>query len=257
MMDGFGVFLRKELREAWRTARLPVVVGIFFILGMLSPLAAKYTPELLKSLGSGIQIIVPPPQASDAIDQFLKNVGGDGVFIAILLAMGMVAREKERGTAAFVLAKPLSRPAFLLAKLVALALTLAAGVGVAGLATYIYTALLFKPVAVGGFIIACLLVLLMLLAYAAVTFLGSTLTRSSLPAAGIGLVGFAAVSLLGIFPRVQPYTPAALNDMARALPLGLSPHHVVEPLVATGVLIVAMGLLSWLAFRSQEQAPAS
>ena len=74
---------RKELREAWRTSRLPVIVLIFFALGLMSPLLAKYTPELLKSLGGSITIVVPPPQTSDAVDQFLKNVGQNGIIIAI------------------------------------------------------------------------------------------------------------------------------------------------------------------------------
>src|SRR5262245_21834866 len=112
-MNGFGVFLRKELREAVRSNRLLVVGVIFILLGILSPLGAKYTPDLLKSLGNGVQIILPAPTVNDAIAQFLKNVGGNGVFIAILLALGVVAREKERGTTAFVLTKPLPRQAFL------------------------------------------------------------------------------------------------------------------------------------------------
>ena len=122
-MEGFGVFLRKELREAVRSNRLLVVTVIFVVLGIISPLTAKYTPELLKALGTGqpgVQITFPTPTVADAIAQYLKNVAGTGIFIAILLPMGMVAREKERGTAAFVLTKPLSRAAFLGAKLVAL-----------------------------------------------------------------------------------------------------------------------------------------
>ena len=54
----------------------------------------------------------------DAADQFLKNLGQAGILTAILLAMGSVANEKERGTAALILSKPASRGAFLGAKLV-------------------------------------------------------------------------------------------------------------------------------------------
>ena len=45
--------------------------------------------------------------------------------------MGAVATEKERGTAALILTKPVSRAAFLVAKLVAIGLTLAVAVAVA------------------------------------------------------------------------------------------------------------------------------
>src|SRR5579872_2281248 len=130
-MDGFPIFLRKELRESVRTNRLLVAVVVFAILGIISTLTAKYTPELLKLVGTssdGATIILPTPTVKDAITQFIKNVAGTGIFVAVLLPMGLVAREKERGTAAFVLTKPLSRPAFLTAKLVSLGLTLTAGV---------------------------------------------------------------------------------------------------------------------------------
>jgi ABC-2 type transport system permease protein len=256
-MNGFAVFLRKELREAWRTARLPVVVGIFFIFGALSPVLAKYTPEILKSLGGGVQIIVPPPQAADAVDQFLKNVAGNGIFVAILLTMGLVAREKERGTAAFALAKPLTRPAFLVAKLVALLLTLGVGIAVAGAATYVYTAMLFSSLSVPGFMGCCALVLLMLSAYAAPTFLGSTLVRSQLPAAGLGIAAWLIIAILGALPKVGEYTPSALLESARAVALGMQPQHLGTALLGTLGLIVAALLLAWLSFRSQELPAAA
>lgn len=256
MMDGFGVFLRKELREGWRTSRIPVIVVIFFAFGLMSPLLAKYTPELLKSLGGSVQIIVPPPQVSDAVDQFLKNVGQDGIIVAILLAMGVVAREKERGTAAFVLTKPVSRPAFLAAKLGGLVATLGVGVAVAAAATYIYTALLFTPLSAGGFILSCLLVLLSILVYAAITFLASTLVSSSLPAAGIGLAAWLLLSLLGALPKIGDFTPGGLIAPARAIVLGTTPEHLGQSLLGTSILIVVSVVLAWLSFRSQELAAA-
>jgi ABC-2 type transport system permease protein len=254
-MDGFAIFLRKELRESLRTNRLLVAVVVFAILGIISPLTAKYTPELLKALGtssSGVTVIVPPPTVTDAIAQFIKNVSSFGIFVAILLPMGLVAREKERGTAAFVLTKPLSRPAFLMAKLVSLGLTLTAGVAVGALATYWYTALLFTPLSLGGFLAAALLVLLFLLVYASFTFLGSTLANAQLPAAGIGLAGWIVVSILGIFPRIGQYTPAGLLDPASQLALGLTPQHLWVSIGASVALLVVVLLLAWLSFRGQE-----
>ncbi len=252
-MDGFSVFLRKELREAWRTSRLPVVMGVFFMLGLISPLTAKYTPELLKSLGNGVQIVLPTPRAADAIDQFLKNVGGDGIFVAILVTMGLVAREKDRGTTAFVLTKPLTRQAFLAAKLIGLLTTLAAGLAVASVTAYAYTAWLFQPTSAAGFLGAAMLVLLMLTAYAAITFLGSTLLRSSLPAAAIGIAAFLVISILGALPQIGDYTPGALMGAARAIALGAEPQHLGPALAGTLLLAGASLALSWLAFRQQEQ----
>lgn len=257
-MDGFAIFLRKELRESLRTNRLLVVVAIFAILGIISPLSAKYTPELLKALGTsggGVTITVATPTVKDAIAQFIKNVAGTGILVALLLPMGLVAREKERGTAAFVLTKPLSRMAFLTAKLVALGLTLTAGVAIGALATYWYTALLFTSTSVRGFVAASLLVLLSLLVYASFTFLGSTVMRGQLPAAGIGLAGWIVVSILGAFPALAQYTPASLLDSASQLALGLAPpQHLWISIGASVALLVVVLLLAGFSFRRQELA---
>ena len=259
-MEGFSVFLRKELREAVRGNRLLVVCAVFLVLGIISPLTAKYTPELLKALGtgqSGVQITFPTPTVADAIAQYLKNVAGTGIFVAILLPMGMVAREKERGTAAFVLTKPISRAAFLGAKLVALLALLGVGVLLAAIVTYIYTAILFQPVAVGGFIGCTLLILLSLVGYGLLTFLGSTLVRSQLAAVGIGLAAWALISIIGISPRAAQFTPAGLLEPASALAQGTAPDHLLLSVIANVVLCVEVAAIAWLAFRRQELTGAT
>ncbi|HEU5347092.1 MAG TPA: ABC transporter permease subunit [Ktedonobacterales bacterium] len=257
MMAGFTVFLRKELREMVRNNRLLVVCAVFLLLGIISPLTAKYTPELLKVFGtgqSGVQITFPTPTVADVITQYLKNVAGTGIFVAILLAMGMVAREKERGTAAFVLTKPVSRAAFLGAKLVALLVLLGGGVLVAAIITYIYTAILFQPLALGGFIGSSALVLLSLVAYGLLSFLGSTLVNSQLAAAGAGLAAWALISIISVNTVAARYTPAGLLDPAGALARGTEPAHLLLSVVANISLCAVVIALSWLAFRRQELA---
>src|SRR5689334_24992025 len=120
-MAGIGALLRKELLESWRTLRLPIVAVVFLLVGLSSPLLARFTPEILKAVaGDQIPITLPTPTAADAFDQLAKNLNQFGALIAILLAMGAVAAEKERGTAALLLAKPAGRAGFLVAKLVAI-----------------------------------------------------------------------------------------------------------------------------------------
>lgn len=252
-MEGFAVLLRKELREAWRTSRLLVAGTVFLVFGILSPLLAKYMPELIGLLGTpgGMAISLPAPVIGDAVDQFLKNLG-TAAFVVILLAMGVVAREKERGTAAFVLAKPAGRLAFLAAKFAALALLCAGGLALGGAAMYGYTAYYFAPLPVGGFLAGCALLLLALLVYAAVTFLGSTLTDSTPVAAGVGIGAYLALALIGAIPRVAPYTPGGLFAPARALALGESPGGLAASLLANLALVGLALAASWLVFRRQE-----
>lgn len=252
-MAGFGALLRKELLELWRTARLPVVATVFLLVGLGSPLLARFTPELLKAVaGDQIPIQLPTPTAGDSVDQLAKNLGQFGGLIAVLLAMGSVATEKERGTAAMILSKPAGRGGFLLAKLVAIGTCLGIAVAVATAGAWFYTFVLFEPLSPLGVAASAVLQWLLLMALAAVTFLGSVLTRSSLAAAGLGIVVFIVLGIAGAFPTIERFVPTGLSRPARALALGTSGPDPWTPVVATVVLIAAAGVASWLAFREQE-----
>jgi ABC-2 type transport system permease protein len=252
-MSGFAALLGKELLEQWRTTRIQLVATVFLLVGLSSPLLARFTPEILKAVASDqFQITLPTPTAADAYDQLAKNVGQFGALIAVLLAMGSVATEKERGTAALILTKPASRGAFLCAKLVAIAATLLVATTIAAAGAWFYTLVLFEPLDVAGFAAAALLQWLALVAFAAITFLGSTLTRSSLAAAGLGVAAFIVLGILSIVPTLGTYLPTGLGEPARALALGLPGADALGPTVASVVLVGALAGISWLAFRRQE-----
>jgi ABC-2 type transport system permease protein len=251
---GLGPLVAKELREQWRTRRVVVVVVVFAALAIGSAVLARYTAELIESLGGlPFDVEVPPPKTADAVDQFLKNLGQAGILTAILLAMGSVATEKERGTAALILSKPASRAAFLASKLVAIGATLGIGLVAASVIGYAYTAMLFDAPSAGGWAAMTALLLVALVAYASLTFLGSTLTRSALAAAAIGIGGMIVLAVVSVLPNVAPYTPAGLSGApARALALGTDPGPLVGPLLANLAIIVALFALAWVAFRNQE-----
>lgn len=253
-MTGLGPLLRKELLEQWRTKRLLVVAVVFTLLGIGSPLLARYTPELIEAVGGlDIQIEFPTPTVADAVAQFLKNLGQAGILTAILLAMGSVANEKERGTAALILSKPASRAAFLLAKLLAIGTTLAVSLAIASVAAYVYSGLLFEWPSVGGWIGMTAMLLLALLGFAAITFLGSTLTRSALAAAGLGIAGMIAFALVAVLPNVAPYTPAGLSGgPAAAVALGHDPGPLIGPILVNLAIVAGLAGISWLVFRRQE-----
>jgi ABC-2 type transport system permease protein len=252
-MSGLGALVRKELLEQWRTTRLPVVATVFLLVGLSSPLLARFTPEILKAVaGDQFQIVLPPPTVGDAWDQLAKNLGQFGALIAVLLAMGSVATEKERGTAALILTKPASRGAFLVAKFVAIAATLGISTVAAAAGAWFYTLVLFEPLPIPGFAAGALLQWLTLVAFAAITFLGSTLTRSALAAAGLGVAAFIVLGILSIVPAVGRYMPTGLGAPARGLALGQAGVDALGPTVATLGLIAGLLVVAWLAFRRQE-----
>jgi len=128
---------------------------------------------------------------------------------------------------------------------VSLALASAAG--------YLYTALLFEAPGAVGWAAMTGLLLLALVAYGALTFLGSTLTRSAVAAAGFGIAGLLGVGLVSALPNVAPYTPAGISGApAQALALGTDPGGLIGPLLVNLSLVLALAGLSWLVFRRQE-----
>jgi ABC-2 type transport system ATP-binding protein len=251
-LEGLGVLLRKELLEQWRTLRLPLTVAVFALVGLSSPLLAYFTPELLKAVGGGIQISLPPPTPADAVGQLLKNLGQFGALTAIVLAMGAVASEKERGTAALLLTHPASRAAFLGAKLVAIAVTLGAGTIVAAAGAWFYTLVLFEGLPIGGFAASTVVQWLQLVAIAAIAFLGSTLTRSAVAAAGVAIAALLVVGIVSIIPSIAPYLPTGLGPIAAGLALGQPVDPLAGPIVAVVGLTLVLALLAWVSFRRQE-----
>lgn len=218
----FLAMLRKELLEQWRSRRLVAVAAVFLFFGFLSPLGAKLLPDLMKSLGDtgGIVIEFPTPTAQDGLLQHVKNTSQLGVFLAVLVTMGALAREKERGTAAMILSKPASRAHFLLSKFLALTLVFGLCLALAGLACYYYTIVLFKGIGEAHFVEMNLLLALFIEFYLAVTLLGSTIARSQVLAGGLGLGAVFVVAILGALPQIGDYMPTALLEWARVLMVG-------------------------------------
>jgi hypothetical protein len=98
-----------------------------------------------------------------------------------------------------------------------------------------------------------LLLLLSLLAYAALTFLGSVLTRSAVAAAAIGIGGMILLALLAALPTLAPYLPAGISGApAQAVALGTDPGPLVGPVLANVGIVGVLAALAWIAFRRQE-----
>lgn len=255
-MMGFRVLLLKELREQVRTNRLVAVAAVFLLFGILGPLTDRYMKELVDAIGTesgGFTIQVPGPSLEGDLVQIIKNLSQFGIICALLLGMGSVAWEKERGTAGMILTKPASRAAFLAAKVVAISLTLgiatALGTGVA----YVYTLILYPTVfSLGGYVAMAMLLWWMLVSFTAITVLASTITRSAIAAAGIGLVALLVMGIVSALPTIGPYMPSSLGDPARAMAMGQDPGWLLGPLLFNIALVPALFCVTWLVFRRQE-----
>lgn len=249
----FLAMLRKELVEQWRSRRLLAVASVFLFFGFLSPLGAKLLPDIMQSLGDtgGVVIEFSTPTAQDGLLQHVKNTSQIGVFLAVLVTMGALAREKERGTAAMILSKPASRAHFLLSKFVALTLVFGLCLALAGLACYYYTIVLFEGIGEARFVEMNLLLALFIEFYLAVTLLGSTIARSQVVAGGLGLGSVFVVAILGALPRIGDYMPTALLEWARVLMVGSGESAWGAAAVSLGGIVICLGI-ALAVFERQE-----
>jgi ABC-2 type transport system permease protein len=245
---------RKEMMEQWRTSRFLIVVAVIASFGLASPLLAKFTPEILKAIpGITPELLaaIPAATVTDSITQYIKNMSQFGILLALLMTMGVVVQEKERGTAAFFLTRPVSRETFLLAKFAALTVTFAASLSIAAIGCWYYTLVLFEPLAWGPFLALNGLMLVVFLVYIAVTLLCSTLARTQGAAAGLAFAGLVLVAGVGSLPRIGEYFPGRLFEWGMTLTIGGSDPAWSAFWVSLGIIAAAL-FAAWLIFRRQE-----
>jgi ABC-2 type transport system permease protein len=249
----FLVEIRKEIMEQFRTRRFIAVLVVLVAFGMMSPLLAKFMPEIFKMVPDAEQIaaIIPPPTVADAIAQYVKNIGLFSGLLALLLTMGAVAVEKEKGTAAMLLVKPLPRGTFILAKFIGLTFTFSVAILLAAVSAYYYTLYLFEPLNILHFLALNGLMLVSIMFYIAVTLLFSTLIKSQIVAGGCAVGLLLVLSLIGTIPGLNRFLPDQLTVWGTALLLGDATPYWAALIVTVGSIGLSL-ILAWLLFRKQE-----
>lgn len=248
----FPVLLRKELHEQARSHRLLILGLVFVFFGLASPLLAKFTPDIVKSMsaGQGVEIHIPDPTAADAVTQFVKNVSQIVLFVLVFLTMGSVVAEKERGTAVFVLVKPVSRLSFLAAKLCTLWLSTTAALVLSAACAYAYTAVLFAPPAVGEFAVAGLLLLFHVLTFVTTTFFFSTVARSQAISGVLSFFAWILSTSLGNLGYASEFLPGRLLSLSQQTAFG--EPLAWEPIAGSAAVIALAVVGAFVAFRRWE-----
>ncbi len=250
-MNLFTAF-RKEWIESLRSYRLLIVAIVLIFFGLTSPLFAKMMPELLKVLPTGgITIQMPTPTVGDAISQYIKNMAQFGLILALLLTMGSIAQEKDKGTAAMMLVKPLSKGAFIGGKYLGLTAMFAISFVIAALGAYYYTLLLFGALDVLKWLALNGLLLLYTLVYVALTLFCSALTKSQVVAGGAAIVLFVILGAISSLGGLGRYLPGELITWGTRIMNGDSTASWPALGISLGLIIAAL-LGGWLVFRRQE-----
>lgn len=251
----FWAALHKELLQQWRTRRILVSAAVLGSFGMLSPLLAYFTPQLLRAIPGAEQFsaLVPPPTVADAMTQYIKNLSQFGFILAILLGMSAVAGEKESGTASLILSKPMRRGAFLVSKFTAQMVNFLVGLALGFAGAVFYTTILFGEGHLEEYAAITLLLYVWLLPYVAITLVGSVLASSTSAAGGFALIGAVGLLVSTNIPGLRELMPGALVGWAAKIGSAGPVPGFNGGALAAAVAITLIGLITALAvFEKQE-----
>jgi ABC-2 type transport system permease protein len=252
-MTAFARFFAKELREIFRTWRLPVVGGLVLFFAISGPVLAMLTPELLRSVQSsqpGVVIQVPEPTWIDAYAQWVKNLSQIVAFAAIIAVAGSVASEIASGTAAIVVTKPVSRTAFVFAKWGAFYSMLAPVVLLGAGATQLVTYAVFSEAPAERLWAATLVWLAFAGVLSAVGVLFSCLV-STLAAAALTMAAFVVISVAAIWRPLAEFTFAGLAIAPQAI-LAADRPALAWPLATAAAAVVLLLATAAFAFGRRE-----
>jgi len=237
---GLANMLGKENTAWWRTRRwwTQCLIALFFL---------NLMTALNLNLGS----------VSNALNNFLLLTAIVAPLAAIILVQDAILGERLSGTAAWVLSKPIRRPAFILAKLIAYGVgLLATWVVLPGTVAYLEFAVLGKAqLPIPGFAAALGLAYLNLIFYLTLVLMFATLFQGRGPVLAIPffLVWGNMITPLGILlADVMPWRLLISLGQNEAIPaLGVytsqgQPLPTVAPIIATVLWCVLFtGVAIW------------
>lgn len=243
---GFGNLLRKELGQWWgtRTGWIQTLIWIAILNGIS-------TIVMLTESGD------PDAQLIEVVQTFLPMSVGALAIGTVIAVQGALVGEKELGTAAWVMSKPASRYAFILAKVVSYAASFWLSAILIPSTLFVVTAslLLQTPLSLGSFLPGVAIVALSQLFYLMLTLMLGTFFNSRGPIAAIGIaVVLTGLLLKSIIPMpILLATPWPLPDVSAGLALGASlPETWPIPVIATALWTVLFTILALWRFNREE-----
>lgn len=253
-MKSFLIFTKKELIEQVRTYKTLILLAVFFLFGLMSPVLAKLLPDLLEGMDlQGMKLVIPEPTVLDAYGQFFKNMTQMGILVMLLVFGGVLSNELTRGTLINILSKGLPRYTVLLSKFIASILLWTFAYIMAAAVNYGYTEYLFEDTAVQNLIFSFFCLWLFGCLVIALILLSSTVIAGNFGGLILSAAALATMLLLNIFPDLESYNPVTLASKNVALLTGeVSVEKLIPAIVTTGVFILGSLLLSTLLFHRKR-----
>jgi ABC-2 type transport system permease protein len=260
-LRGFSNLFRKETRAWWGTRRW--WINALLWTGLLCGLTA-------------IMLFVPSEEFNQATEAEIAQAGGETAFIlllglnvffqfgvpvlaigTIILAQDLIIGERQSGVAEWLLSKPVTRRAYVLAKLAATALAVfALLIGLPSVVAYGLLSLrLGTPFPLAPFLSAVGIMAVHSLFYLTLTLMLGTIFNNRGPILGIAVGSVLAGGMLGSLLRQLYYvTPWTLPQVALSTATGQATLAEMEiaSLIATALWSVVFIIVAFAKFEKVE-----
>jgi ABC-2 type transport system permease protein len=253
-IGGFANIFKKEVLKWFRPRKLitQAVIWLAIINGLMA-FVLFVVPYLPSESGQPVPEMDPFVVGLTLFFSMAFQAGAVG---AIISAQDAIVGEKQTGTAAWILSKPVTRFAFVLAKLVA------TGVGLLVITVGLTSAVAYVEVALAAgktfdllpYLGGAGLVALGLLYFLSLTIMLGTMFDQRGPVVGITLgLLFGGIMLVSLLPQVALATPLRIHTIAAALATGADlPSNWALSVASTVLSTLLFGGIAMWKFNKEE-----
>jgi ABC-2 type transport system permease protein len=260
-LTGFLNMLNKELGEWFRTRRwlwqlltgVILINGFVFIILFIMPMLEPIMPGFNAALQ---QPYIGLPPGSMGLSFYFTITLLVGTIGVIILAQDEIIQEKQSGTAAWILSKPVARPSFILTKLLSniigalcFIVVLPAMVVLGEIYLNIHQMVPLMP-----FLAGVGVVLLTLIFYISLVIVLGVLSESRGPVLGISFgIMLGGMLLSNLVPYIAYVLPVTMDKVAQVLVIGMPlPVMFVSQVISTAVLSIVFILVALWHFQHKE-----
>jgi ABC-2 type transport system permease protein len=243
-MNGMRAMLIKEGLEIRCTSRKWVLPGILVACAVIAPLLTYYLPRIAPGQDVDATVL-------GACTTFLSLLSSLAILSIVSATSGIVSTEVRSGTAVLVVTKPVSRAAFVLAKVISQCLVVVAATLIATLVFAVLSYALFETLPFAHLLAAIGVWLSLAMFYTVLMVVLSAAITSQSLVGGIGVAVYIALTIMNGISPFKTTTPAGVGRAVADLVQG-SESAWLWPTVTSLVLVAVLASLSGVVFARRE-----
>lgn len=234
---------RLEVLRLMRTRRWLSIVAVLIGFGFLSPLTVKYLADIIEQFGGGhVRIIVPEPQVTDGMREFVGNTQQLGILAVVLVTASALAFDTRPEAAAFLRSRVDSTLRLLLPRYSVNAAFAALAFLLGSLAAWYETEVLLGSLPATRTVAAIASGMLFEAFVVTVVTAAAGIARSFVQTTILAVALLISLPVLGLIDALEPWLPSRLSSMLATLDV---PRETLDYLRPALVALASIPLALW------------